>query len=284
MNITHYFIKHPVIAIVFNTMIAVIGLLCLYQLPLREYPNIIVPAITVTAYYPNASAELVESAVTNILEERLAGLEGLDTITSESHTDNAQISLKFNAGTSMDKALNAVQDAISGAKSLLPIEVKSPLVERQNKATGLPFIGIALESTNKDFGKLTHYANLNLKNIFRNIPGVSAVEVWGQPYTYRIQLAPDKLFSFGVNVDEVIRAIVQSHISLPAGKYQNKIPSTLHANPKTAEDYENILVKPHLHHPIFLKSIASVALGTDNEQFRIRVNGHAGLVLSISRC
>lgn len=283
MKSTSYFIKHPVIAIILNCMIIVLGLLCIHSLTLREYPNISFPTITVNSTYPNASPDLVESAVTNVLEERLAGIEGLENITSQSFSDSSQITLLFRAGTPMDRALNATQDAVGQAKAMLPAEVKMPFVERQRKSTGFPFIGISLESTSLGFGELTHYANLNLKNAFRSVKGVSSVDVWGQPYTYDISLDPKKLFAFGVNVDEILDSLTKSRVSLPAGNYQNKIPSTLNSELKTSEDYENLLIKTNKQHPILLKSLAQIKLATDDKQMRVRVNGHTGLILSINR-
>ncbi|WED44465.1 efflux RND transporter permease subunit [Legionella cardiaca] len=283
MKLPNYFIKHPVITVIFNCVLVVLGLLCLHSLPIREYPNISFPTITVTTSYPNASSELVESAVTNILEERLAGVEGLETITSQSSSGSSYITLSFRSGSSMDRALSATQDAVALAKPLLPIDVRAPAIERQKKSSGLPFVGISLESSSLGFGELTHFANLNLKNSFRSLKGVSSVEVWGQPYTYEIRLDPKKLFSFGINVDEVFDAIAKSSISLPAGNFQNKIPSTLNFELKTVADYENLLIKSNNYHPIFLKSIAAVKLTTDNDRMRVRVNGHPGLVLSINR-
>ncbi|KTC87303.1 MULTISPECIES: multidrug efflux RND transporter permease subunit LpeB [Legionella] len=283
MKLTSYFIKHPVIAIILNCMIVTLGLLSFYSLSIREYPNISFPTITVQTNYPNASPDLVESAVTNILEDRLAGIEGLENITSQSNSGFSQITLIFRAGTGMDRALNATQDAVGQAKAMLPAEVKMPLVERQRKATGFPFIGISLESTSLDFGELTHYANLNLKNTFRSVRGVASVEVWGQPYTYAIRLDPKKLFAFGTNVDEILDALSRSRVSLPAGNFQNKIPSSLNSELKTSEDYENLLIKTEKRYPVLLKSVAQIKLTTDDTQMRVRVNGHAGLILSIDR-
>ena len=283
MKLTTYFIKHPVSAIIFNAMIVVLGFLCFKSLSVREYPNISFPTITVSTSYPNASPELIESSVTNILEDQLAGIEGLENITSQSNSGSSGITLVFRAGTSMDRALAATQDAVSFAKALLPAEVKAPAVERQRKSSGIPFIGISLESTSLNFGELTHFANLNLKNAFRSVKGVASVKVMGQPYTYNISLDPKKLFAFGINVDEVLAAIAKSRISLPAGNYQNKTPSTLNYELKTTEDYENLLIKANKEHPIFLKSLAQIELATDTSQTRVRVNGHTGLILSIDR-
>lgn len=283
MKLTGYFIQHRVVAIILNVLILVLGLLCLHNLSLREYPDITFPTITVFANYPNASPELVETSVTNVLEDKLAGIEGLDNITSQSNTGNCQITLRFLAGTSMDRALSSVQDAVSSAKAMLPAEIKSPTVERQRKSSGLPFIGISLESTSQGFGELTHYANLNLKNALRSLPGVASVEVWGEPYTYDVRLAPEKLFAFGVNVDDVISALAKSRVTLPTGNYQNKTPSSINSALNTQEDYEDLLVKADAKHPVFLKSVADVALQTDTSQTRIRVNGHNGLVIAINR-
>ncbi|KTD21137.1 efflux RND transporter permease subunit [Legionella londiniensis] len=283
MKVTTYFIEHPVIAIVLNIMLGVLGILCLYNLSVREYPQITFPIINISAVYPNASSELVESSVTNILEDRLAGIEGLDTITSQSNNGSSSITLKFQAGTSMDKAFNAVQDAVSKAQSRLPDEVKPPSIERKSKTSGLPFIGVSLESTTRNFGDLTHYANLNLKNIFRSLPGVASVNVWGQPYTYKIELEPEKLFSFGINASDVMSALIENRISLPAGNYQNKIPATLSSRLNTQKDYEDLLIPSSTAHPVTLKSIADISLTTDKNQFKVRVNGNPGLVLSINR-
>lgn len=283
MKVTSYFIKHPVVSIIINCLIIVVGALCFHNLSLREYPVISFPTITVKANYPNASPFLVETAVTNILEDRLAGIEGLETISSQSSEGSSEISLLFRTGTPMDRALNATQDAVGMAKALLPKEVGSPTVERQSKANGLPFIGLSIESKSLDFGELTHFANLHLKQEFRSLPGVASVNIWGQPYTYEISLFPKKLFSFGVNVDEVLTAIEKSSASLPVGNFQKKIPSTLNYELKSIKDYENLLIKPHHLHPILLKSIGDVKLVTDTSKIRMRVNGHTGLILSINR-
>lgn len=283
MKLTSYFIKHPAIAIILNCMILLLGILCFNSLPIREYPDISFPVITVNASYPNASPETIESVVTNILEEQLAGIEGLELMTSRSNSGMSSIYLLFRAGTSMDKALNAVQEAAGLARSMLPASMEPPRVERQKQADGLPFIGISIESSSLDFGALTHYAQLNLKNSFRRLKGVASVNIWGQPYTYEISLDPKKLYTFGINADEVLTALALNNRSFPAGNYQNKIPTTLDFDLKTLDDYKNLLVKTVNHNPVLLKSLAQVRLKSDNEQFQIRVNGHSGLVLAINR-
>ena len=142
MNITTYFIKHPVTATVLNAMIVLVGILCFYSLSLREYPEIILPTLTVNATYPNASSDLVETAITNVLEDQLTAVEGIENITSSSMNNTCSIVIKFRSNISVDRALMNVKDAISRARSKLPTEVREPTIERGEGQSGPPFMAI----------------------------------------------------------------------------------------------------------------------------------------------
>ena len=171
MNFTAYFLRHPVASLVLNAMIVIVGMLCFNSLSVREYPAVNFTTINVNTNYPNASAELVESSVTNMLEERLAGIEGIQTITSESKYGVSQITLNFIKGASIDKALMAIREAVGLVQ--LPKDAKNPTVQRKTTSSGMPFMAISLESSTMDLADLTHYANLNLKNAFRSLKDVA---------------------------------------------------------------------------------------------------------------
>ena len=283
MKITSYFIKHPVSSIILNAIIILVGILCFNNLIVREYPEVIIPKLSVMASYPNASAELVESSVTNILEDELAGVEGLDNMSSESRYGNSRVMLSFNQGISMDRALIAVRAATGTAKSKFPKEVKEPIVQSSAKDTSLPFMAACLESSSLQSAELTHYVNTALKSGFRSIQGVSSVYVWGSSYVYKIILDQQKMYNFGVNADEILAAIDKnSNMSLPAGKFQKEVPVTIQSELETSEDMGNILVK-NASHPIFLKSLADIKLASKDEDFRIKVNGKPGLCIGINR-
>ncbi len=285
MKLTSYFIKHPVIALILNAMILIVGILCFNLLSLREYPEIHFPNVTIHSFYPNASAELVESSVTYPLEDQLAGIEGIESIASFSKHGRSTIDLSFKNGTSIDRAMLSIREAIGLARMQLPADVKDPIVERQTVASGVPFIVLSLESTTMDFAALTHYANLNLKNAFRGVKGVASAQVWGQPYTYDIVLNPKKMYAFGVNTDQIFAAILRGNLSLPVGKFQNETPATLNAELKNIGDYENLVVKEknNKQNPVLLKNVADINLKTDNETFRVRINGKPGLAIAINR-
>ncbi|MDF3055480.1 MAG: conserved rane protein of unknown function [Gammaproteobacteria bacterium] len=290
MKLPAYFLKHPVIAIILNAMIVIIGLLCFDTLSLREYPEVHFPTVSIITTYPNASAELVESSVTNIIEDQVAGVKGIETITSDSKHGMSFINITFQNGISMDSSLIAIREALGLARPQLPQEVKEPVVQRSTAADGMPFIVLSLTSSSMDFAALTHYANLNLKNALRSIKGISSADVWGQPYTYEVILDPKKMYAFGVNADQVLDALQASNLSLPVGKFQNEVPTTLNAELKNISDYENLVIKEknfsdpkHKQYPVFLKDVADIALRTDDKQFRVHINGKPGLAIAINR-
>ena len=286
MQLTQYFIKHPVVALVVNTMIFVVGLLSFQSLSIREYPQITFPSATVFANYPNASAEVIETTVTNVLEDKLAGIEGLDEMTSSTQEGSTRINLQFKSSMPMERAMAAARDAVSLAKSGLPKDVKEPVVERKTTDnSGPPFMAVSIESDTSDFGALTHYAHLNLKNAFRSIPGVSSAEVWGQEYTFEIMLDAKLLYMFGVNAKDVFKTLDEGRASLPIGRYQDKIPAILVKSAQTKEEFDNLIVKEKsdTFPAVRLGQVATVSLKTDNTSFRVRVNGKPGVVVGIRR-
>lgn len=282
MKITDFFIKHPVSAIILNAMIIIVGILSFYSLVVREYPDINLPKIMVETSFPNASPELIESQVTNVLEDELAGVEGVDYIESDSLFGKSIITLNFHIGTPVEKALVSIRDSISAAKASLPKDASDPIVTRSLKNSGPPFMGICVDSSSMGFSELTHYANIALKNHFRSVSGVSSVEVWGRPYTYKVTLDNKKMYNFGINANEVLAAIKTQAIALPVGKFRKESSITINNQIENAEDLENILLQNKLH-PVFLKSIAKIELGSEDQKLRIKVNGKPGLCMGINR-
>lgn len=291
MTVPAYFIKHPVVTWVLNALLLLLGVLCLQTVPVQEYPQVTYPTIFVSVPYPNASPQLVESAVTNVLENKLAGVSGLETMTSSSLDGDARLTLHFRIGTNLDQAMTAVRDAVALAQNQMPKEVRDPLIERKTPSHGgPPFFVVALESTTLDFGALTHYAELNLRNVFRSLKGVASADVWGQPYTYEILLDPHKMALFHVNADEVYHALSQSRFSQPVGKFRGQVPTTLNTELSTLTDYEDCVIKEKdpfnpkgAKQAVLLKSIANVSLKVNNKTFRVRINGNPGLCLGIER-
>ncbi|GHT91271.1 membrane protein [Alphaproteobacteria bacterium] len=290
MNFTSFFIKNPVFAIVLNTMLVVIGVLSLDSLLVREYPKVEIPMITVSTTYRNASPEVIESSVTNVLEDQLAGVEGIETVTSHSFAEYSKIKLRFLDGTSMDKAIASVRDAINMARDRLPREVREPAIYRGGQNGEFPpYILIALESATMNSLELGHFANVTIKNAFRSVDGVSSVQVWAYQYTTKINVDPQKLHMFGINVDEICKAIDKENISRPVGKIRNITPATLESELKSTGDFENIILKhqnfsdvKHKKRAVFLKDVATVELSDDSRSGKCILNGKTGTFIAIN--
>jgi len=283
MKLPLLFIERPVYAIVLNVMLVIIGIICMQNMEIREFPKVDIGRIIVFTAYPNAGPELVESTVSNVLEDKLAGVQGLDELTSESKYGLSEVVLTLKEGISIDRALIEVRDAIQQAKSELPKEVKEPEVRRGEEAEGFPFISIAISSDSLNFGELTHYTNLYLINTFRSIPGVSKVQVWGRPYTMEVKLDHKKMFALGINPDEVIDALQRTTAKVSLGKFQENIPTALELKLSSPDEFEQVFIKNVKDKPIFLKHIAAIELKDDDKMFRVRINGKSGVVLAIDR-
>ncbi len=282
MKLTDYFIKHPVSSIVLNLALILLGILCFQNIAIREYPRVVLPQVFIETIYPNASAELIEVSVTNILEDELAGVQGVDFIASESTPDMSMITMNFKQGVSIIKAQNDIREAINLAKAKLPKDALNPVIRNEKARSGPPFMAVCLESEAMKFSELTHYVNLNIKNSIRSIAGVASVDVWGRPYTYKIILNNQNMYSYGINADEVFAAIDSSTKSLQAGKYQKEIPVTINLELEHAQDLEKILIKNHPK-PVFLQDIAKIELGEDDQTFRLKINGKPGLCIGVNK-
>lgn len=281
MNFPNYFIKHPVIAFVLNALIIIIGLMCLNLTKLREYPDVEMPVLTVETRFLNASPYLIEANITNVLEDQLAGVEGVETMTSLSKQNVSNIEMVFQEGTNIDRALSAVRDAVGMAKSMLPRDAFDPVVKRKSKEDGAPFMAISITNPDMGFAELTHYTSLFIQNNFRSIKGVAEAKIWGQSYTMSVKLDIIKMVAFGVNVDEVYAAIERSNISWPVGKFQDQISTTLDLKLNNPNDFKDLFIKMNKDKQIYLADVADIDLTTDDNNFRCRINGVPGLILAI---
>lgn len=281
MNITTYFIKYPVVAIVLNTIIALIGFLAFEALSLREYPEVHLPKIEITTYYPNASAQLVEEAITKPIEDTLAKIDNIENIESYSNNNSSNISITFKDNVSIDQALMATRENLGAVQ--LPHNVKAPIISRNSNVNNMPFVFVAIDNPLMTPLELTHYANLNLKDVFRAIPGVAAAGVSGESYMYEITLDTVAMHNLKTDASEVFEALALSKIELPAGNFQDKFSITFKAELQTIEDYENLIIKKHNNSQIKLKDVADIHLTTDTKASRVHFNGNKAICLEIEK-
>lgn len=283
MNFTEYFIRHKVAAIIINAMILIVGFMAFRNIVVREYPDIKLPVISIMTIYPSANPALVESSVTNFLEDEISAVPKIKSISSDSKQNQSQIFVHFEEGTDIDDIMVDVREAVAKAKTKMPKEVLDSDIHKGGGFGGVPFFTVSLSSTKLSQPEVTHYAKRYLTNNFRAVKGVSTVQVWGSPYSMVVTLDHKKLYNYHINIHDVMKAIEGRNISLPTGNYRNTLPSSLDLRLESEEDFETTLIANKNGKAIYLKDLADIKLSTDKKENRIKVNGKPGVVMSIER-
>jgi HAE1 family hydrophobic/amphiphilic exporter-1 len=219
--LSKFFLDRPVFAWVIAIIIMLAGVLAIYNLPISQYPPIAPPSIYVTAFYPGASAETVENSVTQIIEQKMTGLDRMIYLSATSDSAGAsRIDLTFAPGTDPDLAWAKVQNKLQLAMASLP-----DVVQRQGVKVGkatrnwLMIVGLYSEDGSMDNNDLMDYAQSNLEKVLSRVPGVGEVENFGTQYSMRIWLNPDRLTDYQVTVEEVIGALRAYNVEISAGQF-----------------------------------------------------------------
>src|SRR5579864_8735750 len=217
---TPFFLRRPILAIVCSLVVLIAGLIVIPTLPIAQYPQIAPPVVTINAVYTGANAEAVESAVTTPLEQAVNGVEGLRYITStSSNNGTSSITCTFNLGTNLDIAATDVQNAVQSALGRLPNEVKQTGVT-VSKNSGSFAMAIALQSNNSQYGQLflSNYAELDVVNSLKRVPGVSDVIIFGQRrYAMRIWVNPQQLQARNLAISDVLSSLQEQNVEVAAG-------------------------------------------------------------------
>jgi multidrug efflux pump len=279
--------RRPVLAVVFNLLLVTFGLIAYQQLPLREYPDIDAPVITVRADYPGASAEIIEREVTQRLEDRIAGIEGIRYIQSTSRDGRSSITIEFNLNRDIDAAANDIREAVSRVVRFLPDEVDPPQVTKAD-ADANPILWLNLSSTTMDGLELADYARRYLVDRLSVVDGVALIRVGGaRNYAMRIWLDREALAARGLTVTDVEEALRRENVELPAGRIDSvdrEFKVRVDRMYRTVEDFASLTIKrADNQHLIRLGEVAEVTLGSDSERTEFRGNGEDMVGLGIIR-
>ena len=270
----YFFIKKPRFAVVISALIVILGLLSLFGLQQEKYPNITPPQVTISAYYPGASAAVIESSIASLLESQLNGVQDMIYMSSTSYDGAYNLTIFFKTGTDNDVNLMNVQNKLQQVQSLLPQEVLQQGITAENKVGGAGAIILNLASVDESWNQLdlTNYANIYVKDAIKRINGVGSVNVFGaDDYSMRIWLDPAKLASYKVTIAEIRNAIQNQNIQLSAGALGDQ-PTD--ANPslklslltkgrlQTPEEFGNIIIRSNTDgSKLRLKELSRVELG-----------------------
>ncbi len=287
---TGFFLKRPIMAIVCSAIIVIMGLVAIPILPISQYPQITPPVVTVTAFYLGASPESVETAVTTPLENAINGVEGLRYISSTSSQGTSTVTATFNLGTNLDIAATDVQNAVQSSLGLLPNEVKQTGVT-VNKNNGSFVMAIAVQSTTgaHDATWLSNYAELDIVNDLKRVPGVSNVQLFGQRrYAMRIWLDPHAMQGRGLATSDVLAALQEHNVNVAAGSIGGTPQSpdqqytyTINAVGRlsTPDQFKNIILRADPNGGLTkLGDIARVELGAEDYSSFVRFDGNQNVI------
>ena len=282
---SRYFINHPVFAWVIAIMIVIAGLLSIRNLGVESYPNIAPPQVSVFAAYPGASAETVERAVTQIIEQQLTGIDNLDYFSASSGSDgSANISLTFKPGTDPDTAQMQVQNKVSQATPRLPGEVVQQGVVVAKANNGFLLV-IALQSDDPAVGKdeLSDLVASNVLDQVARVPGVGNTQQFGGQYGMNIWLNPDKLHAYGLSASQVLAAVRAQNVQFSAGHVGGEpspetqmftAPVSAEGRFSTPEEFEQILLRTDPGGAaVRLKDVARVEISGSAHGFDLKWNG-----------
>ncbi|WP_026375234.1 efflux RND transporter permease subunit [Aestuariibacter salexigens] len=215
-------VKRPVFASVISLLLIAFGLVSFERLSLREYPDIDPPIVTVEVAYPGAPANIVETRITEVIEERIAGVEGIEFIQSSSQDGESNVTIEFSIGRDVDAAANDIRDRIAGVQDNLPEEAEPPEVQKVDSSDDV-IIWQNLASTDMSVPELTDYAERYLVDQYSTLDGVARIRVGGsQRYAMRVWLDRQKLAAKGLSVSDVERALRAENVELPAGSLESE--------------------------------------------------------------
>lgn len=287
MLISDVSVKRPVFAAVIAILVAVVGIVGFLSLSVREYPDVDPPIVSVDTRYIGAAASVVETRITQVLEEQLAGVEGLQQITSRSQDGQSQITIEFSPGRDVDSAANDVRDRVGSAAGNLPTEVEPPVV-RKVDADASPIMFLVISKPGWSRLELSDWVDRNLVDRFSSLDGVARVFIGGEARpAMRVWMRPERLAAFGLTPADVEAALRTQNVELPAGRLESQQQNvTLRVNRPftTTEEFTQLVVgRGPDGYLVKLGDVARVEQGAENPYTAFRLNGDPAVGLGIVR-
>ena len=272
------------LATVLSAVLLIFGLFAFDRLTVREYPDIDRPVISIGTTYRGASAPIIETQVTQVVEDAVAGISGIDTITSTSREESSSVSIEFESTRDIEGAANDVRDRIARAVGRLPDEAEQPRVAK-SESDARPMIWIAVTSENMDGLALTDYSERFLVDRLSAVPGVARVMVGGGRRTaMRIWLDPAALAARRLTVQDIEAALRSQNIELPSGRIESvsrEVAVRTESALRSAEEFRALIVKEDSGRLVRLGEVAEVVVGAENERSEFRVNGQTAVGIGV---
>jgi multidrug efflux pump len=284
MQLPEICIKRPVFATVLSLIILLVGLISYTRLSVREYPRIDEPVVSVSTTYRGASAEVVESQVTKPLEDSLAGIEGVELMTSQSRSETSRINVRFTLKRDPDSAAADVRDKVSRARGKLPDTIDEPIIAKV-EADSQPVIYIAVEAGSLSPLDASDYVKRYVQPRLSVLPGAADVRVFGErQVSMRINIDRTRLAGYKLTVQDVEDAIRRQNAEIPAGRIESsarEFTVVAETDVRTPEQFNNVIVANVAGYPVRIRDIGNAEIGPVDERTISRYNGKPSLNIGV---
>ena len=284
MTLPRISIQRPVLTTMMSLALILFGIISLTRLPVRELPDIDPPVVSVTTVYPGANANVVETEVTERLEEEINNIEGIRTLGSQSREQVSSITIEFDLGRNIDQCAQDVRDRVSRVRGKLPETIKEPIVAKQ-ESDASPVIWIGMNSSVLTPLEMTLLAERQIKTRLQTVRGVSGVVIGGeQRFAMRLWLDAEKMAAHHVTVLDVERALRQQNIELPSGRVENlarEMTIQTRGEMKTPDEFNALVISSDGAKLVRLRDIGEAKAGVENERTIARNNGRPCIFLGI---
>src|SRR5919198_1111492 len=286
MKLSETAIRRPVLASMLSAALVLFGVIGYPRLSVRELPDIDPPVISVTTTLPGANAQVVETAVTDVLEEELSTIQGIRTLSSSSAEQTSNITLEFTLDRPVDVAAQDVRDKVSRVRGRLPVDVLEPVIAKQS-ADAQPFFWLALSSDNYDLMQLSDVADRLVKARLQSLPGVGSAAIFGERrYSMRVWVDPEALSARGLTVQDIENAITARNVEIPAGRIEStrrEFSVRSLGELKTPIEFGELVVASQGTQLVKLKDVARVELGPEDDRSIFRWKGSPSVAIGVVR-
>jgi len=269
-------INRPVLAVVMSIIIIIFGIIGFSFLGVREYPSVDPPVVSVSTSYTGANASIIESQITEPLEESINGIAGIKSLTSISRDGQSTITVEFDLEVDMEAAANDVRDRVSRAVNNLPPDCDPPSV-RKADADATPLVFLNVKSDKRTLLELSDIAENTFKERLQTINGVAAIQIWGERrYAMRLWMDPAKLAAYELTPLEVLNAVTRDNVELPSGRVEGtntELTVRTMGRISTAEEFNNLIVKEDGNNVVRFQDVGRAEMGSENDRTVLKRDG-----------
>jgi multidrug efflux pump len=284
MTLPEICIRRPVFATVLSVVVLLIGFISYSRLSVREYPRIDEPVVTVETRYTGASAEVVESQITKVLEDSMAGIEGVDVMTSVSRSEVSQITARFKLTRNPDSAAADVRDKVARVRARLPDAVLEPVIAKV-EADSFPIMWLSVSTTTKSPVEVSDYISRYIKPRLSTLPGAADVRIFGErKISMRIWLDRDKLAAYRLTPADVEEALRRQNVEIPAGRIESdkrEFSVLSLTDLQTPAEFEAIVIRDVSGYPVRVRDIGRVNVAPVDERVIARFMGNPAVSMGV---